>query len=161
MGRQWALRNLQAKLRDYADRILNEGEASSAELRTVLEAVNASPHPRCSAAEIGYFRNLIFESQYAKDVGRLRNGTVNCSATLGVVQQPSAERNADFCQRDGTSLDAALVPMRTATGLPSRCNRRIPTLCLPHSPGSIPSRLRCTLPRPLLTRQRKSPAGSS
>ena len=111
VGRSLILRNFQARLGDYANRTLNEGEASSAELRTVLEAANASPHPRCSAAEIGYFRTLIFESEYAKDVGRLRgDGTVLCSATLGMVQRPAATRDPDFRQQDGTSLYTDLVP---------------------------------------------------
>src|ERR1039458_8417602 len=68
------------RLDQYAGRVIADGESSSAELRTVLAAVDASRYRPCSTIELGYFRKLIFESEFLKDAGRIRNGEVQCSA---------------------------------------------------------------------------------
>jgi sensor c-di-GMP phosphodiesterase-like protein len=76
----------------------------------MLSAVSASPHPFCSDAEIRYFRSLIFESEYSKDVGRMRNGRIACSATLGRVARLQADSRPDFTQQDGSLLYKNLAP---------------------------------------------------
>jgi sensor c-di-GMP phosphodiesterase-like protein len=110
LGRDLVLRLTEAKLQQYASRIMADGEASSAELRTMLSAVGASPHPFCSDAEIRYFRALIFESEYSKDVGRMRDGKIACSATLGRLARPQAQSRPDFTQQDGSILYKNLAP---------------------------------------------------
>jgi sensor c-di-GMP phosphodiesterase-like protein len=114
LGRELLLRLAETKLQQYAGRIMADGEASSAELRTMLSAVSASPHPFCSDAEIRYFRNLIFESEYSKDVGRMRDGKIACSATLGRVARPQAESRPDFTQQDGSILYKNLAPYQNS-----------------------------------------------
>jgi len=100
------------RLEEYANRIMADGEASSAELRTVLAAVSASRDAYCSNAEIGYFRALIFESEYVKDAGRMRDGKIECSAGLGRLERPRAQPEADFVQQDGTEIYTSLSPYR-------------------------------------------------
>jgi sensor c-di-GMP phosphodiesterase-like protein len=102
------------KLEQYAARIVADGEASSAELRTVLAAVGASRHPPCSGAEIGYFRALIFESDYLKDAGRMRDGSVECSAALGRLSHPRGQSEPDFTQQDGTKVYQNLAPYKNS-----------------------------------------------
>jgi sensor c-di-GMP phosphodiesterase-like protein len=112
--RAFTLRVTEIRLEDYASRIMADGEASSAELRTVLAAVGASGHPPCSAAEIGYFRNLIFESDFLKDAGRMRDGSVECSAALGRLEHPQAQSMPDFTQQDGTEIYKNLGPYQNS-----------------------------------------------
>lgn len=97
-------------LEQYATRINADGEASAAELRTVLAAVGASRYTPCSNEEIGYFRALIFESDFLKDAGRMQNGKIACSAALGATTKAFDLAQADFTQQDGTKLYKNLAP---------------------------------------------------
>jgi len=98
------LRLAETRLDQYASRLLTDGEASSSELRTVLTAVSAAPHSFCSSGQIAYFRKLIFESEYTKDVGRMRDGRIACSATLGHGPRSAARLMPNFFQQDGTTI---------------------------------------------------------
>ncbi len=92
-------------LDDYASQLIAEGEASSAEQRTALAAVDASQYRVCSPGDIGYFRALIFESEYLKDAGRMRkDGSIECSAALGKPILASGEFDPDVIQQDGTVI---------------------------------------------------------
>ena len=103
---------IEIKLDQYANRIIADSEASSAELRTELAAVAASQHRACSSEEIGYFRKLIFESEYIKDAGRIRDGKIECSAGLGKLAQPRGQSRPDFTQQDGTEIYTDMPPYR-------------------------------------------------
>jgi sensor c-di-GMP phosphodiesterase-like protein len=104
LARAIATAMTETRLEQYAARIVTDGEASSAELRTVLAAVAASPNRPCSNADIGYFRALIFESEYLKDAGRMHNGRIQCSAALGRQERPRAQPEPDFTLQDGTEI---------------------------------------------------------
>jgi sensor c-di-GMP phosphodiesterase-like protein len=107
-----AARFTASKLDQYASRLVSDGEASSAELRTVLAAVGASQRKACSSDEIAYFRALIFESDFLKDAGRMRDGKIECSAALGKPAQPLGQFHPDFIQQDGTEFYTSLAPYR-------------------------------------------------
>ena len=64
-------------------RILLETIASTSESRAMLATMNRSPYSLCSDAEIEYFRQLIFQSQFLKAAGRIRGGRIDCSTTSG------------------------------------------------------------------------------
>jgi sensor c-di-GMP phosphodiesterase-like protein len=84
VAREITLRVTELRLDQYASQLMADGEASSAELRTALAAVDIPQHGFCSEADISYLRALLFESEYLKDAGRMReNGTVECSAAMG------------------------------------------------------------------------------
>jgi sensor c-di-GMP phosphodiesterase-like protein len=110
-----SVRITEIRLEEYAARIMADGEASSAELRTVLAAVGASGNPPCSAAEISYFRNLIFESDFLKDAGRMSGGKVECSAALGRLSNPRGQSAPDFTQQDGSQIYKNLAPYQNAS----------------------------------------------
>jgi sensor c-di-GMP phosphodiesterase-like protein len=74
--------------------------------------MNASPFPRCSDAEINYFSKLIFESQYLKAGGRMHDGKIECSTSLGRATQTQVQYKPDIFQRDGTRLYRNLAPFR-------------------------------------------------
>jgi sensor c-di-GMP phosphodiesterase-like protein len=107
-----AVRLTASKLDQYASRLVADGEASSAELRTVLAAVGASQRKACSNDEIAYFRALIFESDFLKDAGRMRDGKIECSAALGKPAHPLGQFQPDFIQQDGTEIYTGLAPYR-------------------------------------------------
>ncbi|HEY1256010.1 MAG TPA: EAL domain-containing protein, partial [Terracidiphilus sp.] len=114
LARAIAVRVTESRLDQYASRLVADGEASSAELRTILAAAGASRHRACSTDEIAYFRALIFESDYLKDVGRMHDGMIACSAALGKPARPSRQFHPDFSQQDGTEYYTSLAPYRNA-----------------------------------------------
>ena len=83
LGHTFALRQAEARLDQFANRILLESVTSTAESRAILATMNTSPYDFCSDAEIEYFRQLIFQSQFLKAAGRMRDGRIECSTTSG------------------------------------------------------------------------------
>jgi len=112
VARRIAFKVAENRLEEYAARIVADGEASNSELRTVLAAVNASPEAACSSKEIEYFRALIFESDYLKDAGRMRDGKIECSAAFGHLPKFNRQFQPDFIQQDGTVLYKDLAPYK-------------------------------------------------
>lgn len=112
LGRTYALRQAELRLDHYANRILLETVASTSESRAMLATMNGSPYARCSDAEIEYFRQLIFQSQFLKAAGRMRDGGIECSTTSG--RNPLArEQYVPFIEKqDGTKLYKNLPPFR-------------------------------------------------
>jgi sensor c-di-GMP phosphodiesterase-like protein len=110
LARYIAVRAAASRLDQYASRIMADEEATSLELRAVLTVINASRYRTCSNAEIDHFRKMIFASVYLKDVGHMRNGKIECSATLGRLAQPSGQAVPDFTQSDGAILYKNLMP---------------------------------------------------
>jgi sensor c-di-GMP phosphodiesterase-like protein len=102
-GRELTLRQAEIRLDQYSRRNQVEGDATSAEARSVLAIMNASTSAFCSEPEIASFRRLVYESRYLKEAGRIRDGRIACSTTLGrdIAQVRVAP---DFTQRDGTLI---------------------------------------------------------
>jgi sensor c-di-GMP phosphodiesterase-like protein len=111
-GRYIVLRQTRVRLEQYATRILMEGATSRAESRKVLASMNASPYPFCSVPEIDYFRELVFGSQYLKAAGRMRNGRIECSTTLGSGDLPATQYQPDFTHADGARVYRNLSPFK-------------------------------------------------
>jgi sensor c-di-GMP phosphodiesterase-like protein len=114
LARHIAVKAAESQLAQYAERLLLDEEATSAELHTVLAAVSASRYKPCSNAEIDSFRTRIFASEYLKDAGRMHNGQIECSAALGQPAQPSAQSIPDFTQQDGVTLYKNLAPYKNS-----------------------------------------------
>jgi sensor c-di-GMP phosphodiesterase-like protein len=112
LGRTLTLRIAQEKLIQKAASTLAQEEISSRETRAMLASINVSHFRSCSNAEIGWFRNLIFQSQFLKDAGRIRGGRIACSATLGRLERPVELPDPDFAQTDGTSVYKRFAPFR-------------------------------------------------
>lgn len=112
LGRTLVVSQASGRLDQFATRIMSEGERSTAESRLILAKLNASPYPLCSDAEIAYFRQLIFQSQYLKGAGRINNGRIECSTTLGRVDLPQTQLKPDFSQWDTTLVYRNLPQFR-------------------------------------------------
>ena len=104
LGLALTVRHAEARLNPYADRILQEAETAARQARAELATIKASHYAFCSDQEIAWFHKLIFQSEYLKDAGRIRNGKIECSATLDRLAQPAALPGPDFSLNDGTSL---------------------------------------------------------
>jgi sensor c-di-GMP phosphodiesterase-like protein len=111
LGRSFALNQVEDRLDHYANRILLENVISLAESRAILATMNASPYAICSESEIEYFRQLIFQSQFLKAAGRMRNGRIACSTTSGSSIAES-QYNPDFSRQDGTRIYKNLPAFR-------------------------------------------------
>ena len=96
-------------LDQYAKLVAVQVEASSSEANKLLSSLKKSPYPFCSDAEISYFRELVFRSDYLKDVGRIRGGNIVCSATAGHPLQ--AIRYSGITRPDGSIAYGNLAPL--------------------------------------------------
>jgi len=115
LGRVLTLRQCEARLEQYATRIIDEGQQSIAESRKVLASMNTSPYARCSDAEIGYFNTLIYSSQYLKAAGRMHSGQIQCATPFGRAVAAAIQYKPDIQQRDGTFLYRDLAPFRVGS----------------------------------------------
>ncbi|WP_348264218.1 EAL domain-containing protein [Telmatobacter sp. DSM 110680] len=104
LGRAFALQQAEARLDHYANRILLESVTSSAESRAVLATMNTSSYDFCSDTEIEYFRQLIFQSQFLKAAGRMRDGRIACSTTSGRSELAQAQNIPTIARQDGTKI---------------------------------------------------------
>src|SRR5258708_3003814 len=112
LGHTFALRHADAQLNQYANRILLESVTSSAESRAVLATMNSSPYNLCSDSEIEYFRQLIFQSQFLKAAGRIRDGKIQCSTTSGRSELAQEQYTPNIARQDGTKIYKNLPPFR-------------------------------------------------
>ena len=113
LGRAFVLRLAEGRLQHYAMQLVGAGEASTREAHSLLATLNASPFPYCSDAEIAYFRDLIFQMEYLRDAGRIRDGNIDCSASKGRPAQPLKLPAPEYTQQDGTKLFGNLTPPGT------------------------------------------------
>jgi sensor c-di-GMP phosphodiesterase-like protein len=92
-----------------------QDDASFVEARSLLTVLKDSPYSFCSDAEMAYFRELVFRSEYLKDAGRIHGGKIDCSATAGHPTWSIGQFNPDSPQKDGTLAYSNLVPIRDAS----------------------------------------------
>ena len=112
LGRAYAIRQAESRLDQYANRILLETIASTSESRAMLATMNGSPYPLCSDAEIEYFRQLIFQSQFLKAAGRMHDGHIECSTTSGRNPLANTQYQPVMQRQDGTRIYKNLPAFR-------------------------------------------------
>jgi sensor c-di-GMP phosphodiesterase-like protein len=110
LGRIEAIRQMRIRMEQYAAHTIAEADASSFEARQVLAAANGSPFPFCSDSDIDDLRRLVFESEYLKDVGRVRGGKIVCSAIAWRLPHPMPLPQRSFVSPDGVSAYPRLAP---------------------------------------------------
>ncbi len=94
----------ESKLGQDDVQLLKEIGAILDESHNVLSAMNASRAPFCSDTEISTFRKLIFNSEYLRDAGRIRDGRIECSSVLGRENLPDTQYKPAVSLPDGSSL---------------------------------------------------------
>lgn len=90
LGRRILLRQASASVTGYSADLLQHAEEYSSEVENVFARIRNDKLPFCSAEDITLLRDLTFRSLGLRDIGRLRNGTLYCSALLGVLPNPKA-----------------------------------------------------------------------
>jgi len=112
LGSAFAFASAEVKLGQDSVQLLREVGAILNESHAVLKVMNASQDPFCSDAEITTFRKLMFNSQFLRDAGRLRDGKIRCSATLGRDNLPTRQFKPAAQMPDGSSLYADISPIQ-------------------------------------------------
>jgi sensor c-di-GMP phosphodiesterase-like protein len=113
VGRAKALQEADEQLTEAATRsggpffsLMNESDA-------LLEQVNASPYPRCSDEEIAYLRKLLFQSEYLREAGRMKDGRIECSTLFDRGHLPTASFQPVATKPDGMKLFRDIPPYQS------------------------------------------------
>lgn len=113
MGRAIGLRLASAELRLSAEHSLGDSVAYSKDAHRVLDAMNAASTPWCSKADIEFLSTLFYKSHLLKEIGRVRNGRILCSTTIGRVQPNDPPwPEPGFVGADGVKVYINLPPLR-------------------------------------------------
>jgi len=112
MGRAITVQVTKGRLDQGVMHMLTLDEARAREARELLHALSDAPYEHCSEAKLGYFRDLMFQARYMRDVGSVRNDQIDCSANLGRLAQPLPLPIPDFTQLDGIQVFRNLAPPR-------------------------------------------------
>jgi len=80
------------------------------ESRSLLDVLNHPSPSFCSDEEVDYFRQLIFRTQNLRDMGRIRDGRLECSALFGRKHLPSTQYQPAMTQVDGTRMYRNIPP---------------------------------------------------
>ena len=98
-------------LKTYMERVAAQDDASLKEARSVLDSMQHSADPACSAEELSNLRELVFLSNYLKAAGRIQRGRIECSTTAGRPARPFGNFKAGRVQADGTVIYSNLAPV--------------------------------------------------
>lgn len=94
-----AVQIVDAQLRTYAEGLLTHALDVAHASRRALVDVNTSGRALCSDKDLDAMRRLSFTSEYLRDVGRLQDGKIACTALWGrlspAIQLPPAQRIQD------------------------------------------------------------------
>lgn len=88
LGRWTLLRLAAASVAGYSADLLRHAEEYTGEVTDAFEAIQKDNLPFCSPEEITALRSLTFRSLGLRDVGRIRDGILYCSALLGELPNP-------------------------------------------------------------------------
>ena len=105
VGREIALRLTARALSHDAARAIADSVAFSRDAHAVLDAMNASRASFCSEADMQSILGLVYHSHFLKEAGRVRDGKIACSTTLGRDHLPAIEQpRPDFIGADGVKV---------------------------------------------------------
>jgi sensor c-di-GMP phosphodiesterase-like protein len=83
LARRMVIHIAEGRLAVIAASNLTEADRQAQNARQALAAMNASPDPYCSDAEITRFRRILAAWGYPREGGRITDGRVDCSTILG------------------------------------------------------------------------------
>jgi sensor c-di-GMP phosphodiesterase-like protein len=99
------------QLNAYMERVSIQQAAALQEADRLLDSLRHSAYASCSDGELGYFRDLVFRSDYLKDAGRIHAGRIQCSAAAGHPSHPIGHFTTLAPRTHTTSALTALVPI--------------------------------------------------
>ena len=106
-------------------RVAAQDDASLREARSLLGTLRHSASPACSDAELSYFRELVFRSNFLRDAGRIHGGSIECSAAAGRPLAPIVQFNAGTAEPDGTVVYGNLAAVQIGTREGRESNKAI------------------------------------
>jgi sensor c-di-GMP phosphodiesterase-like protein len=112
LARAVTLRATESRLEASASGTLSRTDAFYNEEHATLNAINASPYPPCSDADVSSMRKLLLKSGFLKDAGRIRDGKIECSAILSREDLPLTRFQPQFSLRDGTKIYRNMTPYK-------------------------------------------------
>jgi sensor c-di-GMP phosphodiesterase-like protein len=80
------------------------------ESRSLLDAMNRSAFPYCSAQEMAWARDRVYHSVNLRDFGRMRSGRMECSALYDRQKLPDTSFQPTLIRPDGMSIYRNLPP---------------------------------------------------
>jgi sensor c-di-GMP phosphodiesterase-like protein len=114
VARDLQLKTGKEELQQYAGRLLRDGEALAKDISEADQTVLAAKLPFCSDQELAFMRHIVFYSKTIKDLGRVKDGFLYCTTTVGRLASPSLLPAPDASDRDVNFY--ALTPLTIAPG---------------------------------------------
>lgn len=114
-GHTILVRSAKAKLSSYAAELVKHADGYAGEIDEVFNAALATKFPACSDEDLMRMRGFAFRSQVVKDVGRVHDGKLYCSGTLGRLAEPWSMPPVDFTTPYGKKVHAN-VPLTIGDG---------------------------------------------
>ncbi|GAA0826909.1 MAG: EAL domain-containing protein [Marinomonas sp.] len=74
-------------LRGYSEAILNRGLQANKESRLSLKFAQQSQFEQCSPEDIEYLRESLWNYDFIHDIGRIKNGAIECTAGWGLLAE--------------------------------------------------------------------------
>ena len=106
------MRQAMVRLQQDTGRLIAEENATLKETYTTMKKMSSSPYPYCSEAELAYFRKLLFQTDFLRDGGRMRDGMIDCSATLNKADLPAAPMKLRYTMPGGTNVYVVDGPLQ-------------------------------------------------
>ena len=96
LGRATLLHTADNSLSNYASDLVHHADEYAVELRTIRDALIRSRYSYCSREEIAAMQGMTFNSLQVKEIGRIHDGKLDCSAFLGRLDPPLTEPPVDM-----------------------------------------------------------------
>lgn len=119
----WGARVLELRagrfeLMRYAQHLEQNADSLSVEVRTTIFSILGDKLPFCSDQELAYMRKIVYDSPYIKDIGRNRNGLLECTAGIGRLASPPQLATAPILTHDlHVFIDFPLLISSSAKGI--------------------------------------------
>jgi sensor c-di-GMP phosphodiesterase-like protein len=84
------------QLERYSDRLLAQSDRVVLETREAVDVALNDHLPMCSDEELAYLRKWVFNASFVRDMGRVKDGHLNCTTALGRLSPPLATSAGDI-----------------------------------------------------------------
>ena len=110
-----AIQAAQFVLRDYSFQMIRQADDAASQIETIQRAFSQVTPDFCSDAEIASMRSYMYASSAVKDIGRMRDSALVCSAGAGRLPTPIAMPAPLMVSTHGTVVYGSL-PLYFAPG---------------------------------------------
>ncbi len=101
-----AVRTAQFFLTDYAHELVHHADDAAAEFVSVVNTLEQPQESFCSDQELKTMRALIYRSIQIKDIGRVRDGSLYCTAVAGRLEKPVPMQAPTMLTTSGNAIYA-------------------------------------------------------